>query len=323
MADNLTIWNALKQVPPQYLKQITGGRLKGKSDVNPQWRYMIMTEQFGLVGTGWKWELKRLWNEPVSDGQVFAFAEVAVYHKIGNTWSDPIPGIGGSMLVEKESGGLHANDEGYKMAITDALSTSLKMLGVAADIYAGLWDGVKYRDVPAGKDKQTGNAEQKPPPQATTPASDHFCKEHKTQWFMTGKMKSFAHPVKDENGNEVKENGKTVWCQESASHPGTRHVENPPPPVQQVSPPAGNPTPSEIAADFAKLKSQSGTSTIYPTDPATIKTQTDLMKAANKDFKLQPDDLLKELNLAKWSDMRETPSAAYIRIASPRIKQAV
>ena len=323
MADNLTIWNALKQVPPQYLKQITGGRLKGKSDVNPQWRYMIMTEQFGLVGTGWKWELKRLWNEPVSDGQVFAFAEVAVYHKIGNTWSDPIPGIGGSMLVEKESGGLHANDEGYKMAITDALSTSLKMLGVAADIYAGLWDGVKYRDVPAGKDKQTEKMADKSSALKSPPPAEHFCVEHKTAWFMTGKMQSFAHPLKDALGNEVKEKGKTVWCHESASHPGTRHVENPPPPVQQVSPPAGNPTPSEIAADFAKLKSQSGTSTIYPTDPATIKTQTDLMKAANKDFKLQPDDLLKELNLAKWSDMRETPSAAYIRIASPRIKQAV
>jgi len=80
------------------------------------------------------------------------------------------------------------------------------------------------------------------------------------------------------------------------------------------------PSATEIAKEFDKLKSQSGTSTIYPTDPATIKTQTDLMMAANKDFKLQPPALLKELNLAKWSDMTETPRSAYIRIASPRIK---
>ena len=32
------------------------------------------------------------------------------------------------------------------MAVTDALSTALKMLGVAADIYSGRWDGSKFRD---------------------------------------------------------------------------------------------------------------------------------------------------------------------------------
>jgi len=30
------------------------------------------------------------------------------------------------------------------MAVTDALSVALKMLGVAADIYLGRWDGSKY-----------------------------------------------------------------------------------------------------------------------------------------------------------------------------------
>ena len=32
------------------------------------------------------------------------------------------------------------------MAVTDAFSTALKMLGVAADIYAGRWDGSKYKE---------------------------------------------------------------------------------------------------------------------------------------------------------------------------------
>ena len=31
------------------------------------------------------------------------------------------------------------------MAITHALSTAMKMLGMAADIYAGMWDGSKYK----------------------------------------------------------------------------------------------------------------------------------------------------------------------------------
>jgi len=142
---NLDIYNTLKQPPKEALRTIEAGRLRGKTDINPQWRYMAMTEQFGPCGVGWKYGVTQVWNEPAGDGQIFAFATINLFYKIGDVWSDPIPGLGGSMLVEKEKAGLHANDEGYKMAITDALSTAMKMLGVAADIYAGLWDGTKYR----------------------------------------------------------------------------------------------------------------------------------------------------------------------------------
>ena len=160
--DNLKIYNALKQPPKEALRQIQGGRLSGKTDINPQWRYKAMTEQFGVCGVGWKYETLKVWNEPASDGQIFAFAMINLYHKQGDTWSDPIPGLGGSMLVEKEKAGLHANDEGYKMAITDALSTAMKMLGVAADVYAGLWDGAKYRDATETTTTAVKNTSEKP-----------------------------------------------------------------------------------------------------------------------------------------------------------------
>ncbi|MBW2621295.1 MAG: hypothetical protein JRD68_00185 [Deltaproteobacteria bacterium] len=146
MTDNLIRWDAMKRPPPEVLKKIEGGRLKNKTDISPQWRYQIMTEQYGPCGVGWKYDIVRLWTEPGPKDQIFAFAQVNVYVKDGETWSDPIPGIGGSMLVELEKGGLHANDEGFKMAVTDALGVALKMLGVAADIYLGSWDGSKYRD---------------------------------------------------------------------------------------------------------------------------------------------------------------------------------
>jgi hypothetical protein len=144
--DNLKIYNALKQPPKEALKTIQAGRLRGMSDINPQWRYKAMTEQFGVCGIGWKYEIEKVWSEPQDDGQVFAFAKINLYIRDGEKWSDVIPAIGGSMLVSKESAGLHASDEGYKMAVTDALGTAMKMLGVAADIYAGMWDGAKYRD---------------------------------------------------------------------------------------------------------------------------------------------------------------------------------
>ena len=146
--NNLEMWDKLKQPPSSALRVIKGGRLQGMSDINPQWRYRIMTETFGPIGFGWKYTIDKLWTEPASSEQVLAFASISVYVKIGEKWSEAIPGHGGSKLIDKEKNGLYSSDEAFKMAITDALSVALKMLGVAADVYMGLWDGAKYKDDP-------------------------------------------------------------------------------------------------------------------------------------------------------------------------------
>ena len=148
MNENMKVWNAIKQPPADALKQITGGRLKGMTDVSPMYRYRAMTEQFGMCGVGWKFTVEKLWTEEGTEGQKMAFASILLYFKDGEKWSDPIPGIGGSMLIVMEKAGLHSSDEAYKMAVTDALSTSTKLLGMAADIYAGKWDGTKYATEP-------------------------------------------------------------------------------------------------------------------------------------------------------------------------------
>ena len=151
---NMDLWNKVSKPPTSALKTIGAGRLKGKSDVNPQWRYQAMTENFGLCGVGWKYTVDRKWTELGSEGQVMCFADVSLYVRVNGEWSDAIPGSGGSMLVELESKGLHTSDEGYKMAVTDALSVAMKMLGVAAEIYLGNFDGSKYKDA---QDKGQGS----------------------------------------------------------------------------------------------------------------------------------------------------------------------
>lgn len=151
-------YEAMRRPPATALRQIQAGDLKGKTDINPQWRYEIMDATFGACGIGWKYEIVKLWDVPCQDGTVLAFAQVNVYTKNGDAWSDPIPGIGGNTLNDMVKGYSQGdpkrpkpNDEGYKMAVTDALSVALKMLGVGADIYMGKWDGAKYRD-DTGKD---------------------------------------------------------------------------------------------------------------------------------------------------------------------------
>ena len=163
-------WNAVKTPPASALKKIVGGRLKGMTDIKPQWRYQVMTETYGLCGIGWKYELVDRWLEDGSEGQKVAFAEINLFVKIDGEWSDAIPGTGGSMLVAKESSGLHTNDECYKMAMTDALSVTMAKIGVASDIYMGLWDGSKYRDKPPEKREDVPQAPEDDIPDFITPS---------------------------------------------------------------------------------------------------------------------------------------------------------
>jgi hypothetical protein len=149
------IYDKLKQAPAWALRPIQAGRLKGKTDINPQWRYEALTEVFGTCGKGWKYEVLDFQTVPSTNGEIAAFASINLYVKIDDAWSDPIPGVGGSMFVEQEKNGLHTNDECYKMAVTDALSVATKMLGMAADVYKGLWDGTKYKQLPAEKKTPT------------------------------------------------------------------------------------------------------------------------------------------------------------------------
>lgn len=141
---SIRIYDRLAKPDPSALKKIEGGRLKGKTDINPQWRYRSMTETFGLCGIGWKYTIDRQWTEAGANSEVLAFVNVSVFIKHDGIWSDAIPGTGGSTLVAKEKESMYNSDEAFKMATTDALSVALKMLGVASAIYAGQWDGTKY-----------------------------------------------------------------------------------------------------------------------------------------------------------------------------------
>ena len=159
MSENLKIWNQVCKPPVRALKPIGGGRLKGKTDINPQWRMQAMTEVFGPVGFGWTYTIEKLWTEPGSGGEVCAFALVSVKVNQGGEWSAPVPGIGGNLLIENEKNGLHTSDEAYKMAVTDGLSVAFKAFGVAAEVYLGNFDGSKF----AGKTEGAGRETATPP----------------------------------------------------------------------------------------------------------------------------------------------------------------
>lgn len=135
---NLRFYQQGCEVPADALKEIKAGRLKGMSDVNPMWRMKRMTEIFGPCGIGWKYTIDRQWVEQYGV-EVKCFCNVSLYVRDPETkeWSDAIPGCGGSAIVSSEKNGPYVNDEGYKMALTDALSIAMKPLGIGANIWYG------------------------------------------------------------------------------------------------------------------------------------------------------------------------------------------
>ncbi len=143
--ENMKFYEMGRSVPPEAMKKITGGRLNGMTDINPMWRIKKLTEMFGPCGIGWYPQIVRSWTDAGANGEIVVNMEILLYviDNEGEGWSKGIPGIGGSKLVAKESGGLFTDDEAYKKAYTDAISVACKALGIGADVYFGK-DSTKY-----------------------------------------------------------------------------------------------------------------------------------------------------------------------------------
>lgn len=156
--NNMELYEKVRKCPDNALKKIQAGRLKDKSDINPMWRIKTLTENFGTCGIGWYYDITRQWLEQGANGEISAFCNIDLYIKVGDEWSKPIQGTGGSAFIAKEKAGLYTSDECYKMALTDALSVACKALGFAADVYWGS-DSTKY-----SAQREQGNAQQNSQP---------------------------------------------------------------------------------------------------------------------------------------------------------------
>jgi hypothetical protein len=149
MSNNMEIYNKFRQVPKEAQKTIGAGRLKGFTDINPQWRIQALTEMFGACGFGWKYTITDKRIVEGADGVSCAFVDIDLFIKVNDQWSEAIQGTGGSSFVASERNGLYTSDECFKMALTDAISVACKALGIGADVY---WS--------AGRTKYDTNTEQ-------------------------------------------------------------------------------------------------------------------------------------------------------------------
>ncbi|OMF38806.1 hypothetical protein BK133_00970 [Paenibacillus sp. FSL H8-0548] len=181
MTEHMKIYEQVRAVPPEALKAINGGRLKGMSDINPMWRIKMLTEMFGICGIGWKIEITDKRLEHGGGDEIVCFVDILLSVKVDGEWSAPIPGMGGSSFVTAERNGIYTSDECYKMAYTDAISVACKSLGFAADVYFDK-DRTKYthdgdapqasQNRPASTPNQSTNQQTKKPISTTAASSN-------------------------------------------------------------------------------------------------------------------------------------------------------
>lgn len=164
MADNpnMRIYDAVRFVPEQAKKKITGGRLAGMTDINSMWRIKVLTEQFGPCGVGWYISDVTYWQDRLDKNESVAlFCSILLHVKMDGAWSQPIYGIGGNMLVASEKSGPRLDDEAYKKAYTDAISVACKALGVGADVYFEK-DVTKYSEYEDESEQKDQKKDQQP-----------------------------------------------------------------------------------------------------------------------------------------------------------------
>ena len=135
MKKNMEIWNALNKTNPDFTKKFNKFGGKELTTIDPHYQIQMMTNLFGPVGKGWKYNVEYKYQ----DGLVFA--EVCVEYYQDHKWYSYGP-VCSVQNLSKKNGGL--DDEAPKKAMTDAMTKAFSHLGMSADVFLGMFDDSKY-----------------------------------------------------------------------------------------------------------------------------------------------------------------------------------
>ena len=131
---NMKLWDSLKETDPKYTKPFSKFGGKQLTTVDPMYQIQMMTNMFGPVGKGWKYEVEYKYI----DGLVFAEVKLKWFDK---QWYEYGP-VCSVQNLSKKNGGL--DDEAPKKAMTDAMTKAFSHLGMSADVFLGMFDNSKY-----------------------------------------------------------------------------------------------------------------------------------------------------------------------------------
>jgi hypothetical protein len=135
MKKNMEIWNVLNKTNPNFTKPLPGYGGKKLTTIDPMYQIQMMTERFGPVGKGWKYNVEYKYQ----DGLIFA--EVCVQYYQDHKWYEYGPVCSVQNLSKSNN---KLDDEAPKKAMTDAMTKAFSHLGMSADVFLGKFDDSKY-----------------------------------------------------------------------------------------------------------------------------------------------------------------------------------
>lgn len=173
-ANNLALWEKLGKTDPKHTKAFKRAGGFGGTAIKPIYTEQKMTEVFGPAGKGWGMGEPSFQVVPGSDGQVAVYCTVSLWWSLETGGAKTVYGVGGDMVVVKQTSGLRTDDEAFKKAFTDAMGNAMKHLGMSADVHMGLFDDSKYVNELRSEMAEPAKFEEQPEPMANTAAKVHW-----------------------------------------------------------------------------------------------------------------------------------------------------
>jgi len=151
---NLRVWNMAGATPTNRIKQV---ELDGRTVTSINGMYMVQkaTEMFGPVGIGWGWDIE---EERYDEGQAI-MGGADGKQELGKTlthtirlklWYEldgkrgEITQFGHTVYMRKTKYGVSTDPEAPKKSLTDAMKKCLSLLGIASDVFLGMFDDAEY-----------------------------------------------------------------------------------------------------------------------------------------------------------------------------------
>jgi len=135
MTTKMRIWDSLCKTNPDYTRSVPSSYGKKITSIDPMYQIQCMTETFGPVGLGWKYNVKYTYQDNL------VFAEVSIHYCVHDNWFEYGP-VCSVQNLYKKNGTL--DDEAPKKAMTDAMTKAFSHLGMSADVFLGKFDDSKY-----------------------------------------------------------------------------------------------------------------------------------------------------------------------------------
>ena len=131
----MRIWDSLCKTNPDYTRSVPSSYGKKITSIDPMYQIQCMTETFGPVGLGWKYNVKYTYQDNL------VFAEVSIHYCVHDNWFEYGPVCSVQNLFKKNG---NLDDEAPKKAMTDAMTKAFSHLGMSADVFLGKFDDSKY-----------------------------------------------------------------------------------------------------------------------------------------------------------------------------------